>query len=60
MVLLRMRDPAPVDSTTVLHELEALRVLHGRLILDRLLVLLVVESDGVGIEVEDLAQLVGH
>lgn len=57
-MLLRVGDPLVARSTSVLHELEALGVLHGRLILDRLLVLLVVEGDRVRVEVEDLSQLV--
>ena len=45
---------------TALHELEAFSVLHSRLILNRLLVFLVVESYVVRVEVEDLSELVGH
>ncbi len=42
------------------HELEALGVLHGRLILDGFLVFLVVECDRFGVEVKHLSQLVGN
>ena len=43
-----------------LHELEPLSVLHCGLVLDRLLMLLVIQSDRVGVQVEHLPQLVGH
>ena len=42
----------------VLDELEALRVFHSRTILDRLDVLLVVESDCSGIHIQDMSQFV--
>lgn len=41
-----------------LHELEALSVLHSRLILDGLLMLLVVESYTVWVKAKELSQLV--
>ncbi len=43
-----------------LHKLETLCIFHGRLILDRFHVLLVVESDGVRVKVQHLAKFVRH
>lgn len=48
-----------VVARTALHKLEALSILHGRLILDRLLVLFIIQSDRLGVKVQHLSQLVG-
>jgi len=42
------------------HEFKALSIFHGRSVLDRLLVLFVVESHIRGVEVQEVSDLIGH
>lgn len=57
-VKLLVASPGGLSRSWLLDELKALSIFHGRPILDRLNVLLVVERDSGGVQVQEVTELV--